>query len=87
MPTTPVTPVTVIEVIPTFTTCAKTGSVSEGSLYEIKSFFLTIVPGNRLLGLMMVLTPESAEIVAIPTLIFVDCTVSAENVDAVPTKL
>jgi hypothetical protein len=57
------------------------------SLYEIKSSFLTIFPGNKVLGLVIVLTPESAEIVAIPTLIFVDCTVSAENVDAVPTRL
>jgi hypothetical protein len=54
---------------------------------KLNHFSLTIVPGNRLLGLVIVLTPESAEIVAIPTLIFVDCTVSAENVDAVPTRL
>ena len=78
---------TVTVVDPTLSTFAKTGFSNAGSLYEIKSFFLTIVPGNRLLGLMMVLTPESVEIVAIPTLIFMDCTVSAENVDAVPTRL
>jgi hypothetical protein len=79
--------VTVIVVDPTLSTFAKTGSASEVSLYEIKSFFLTIFPGNKALELVIVLTPESAEIVAIPILIFVDCTVSAENVDAVPTRL
>jgi hypothetical protein len=87
IPATVVTPMTVIVVDPTLTTCAKTGSVSEVSLYEIKSFFLTKFPGNKLLGLVIVLTPESVEIVAIPTLNFEDCTVSAENVDAVPTRL
>ena len=78
---------TVTVVDSTLSTFAKTGFSNAGSPYEIKSFFLTTVPGNRLLGLVIVLTPESAEIVAIPTLIFVDCTVSAENVDAVPTRL
>jgi hypothetical protein len=57
------------------------------SLYEIKLSFLTIFPGNNVLGLVIVLIPEDlGEISAIPILNFVDCMESAENVDAEPTK-
>ena len=85
-PVTVVTPVTVIVLDPTLTTFAKTGSVNEVSLYEIKLSFLTIFPGNKILGLVIVLIPEiSVEIVAIPTLNFNDWMASAENVDPAPT--
>ena len=87
IPVTVETPVIVITVDPTLTTLAKTGSDNEESLYEIKLSFLTTFPGNKILGLVIVLIPEIlVEIVAIPTLNFVDCIESAENVDADPTK-
>ena len=85
-PVTVVTPVIVIALDSTLTTFAKTGSVNEVSLYEIKLSFLTIFPGNKILGLVIVLIPEiSVEIVAIPTLNFNDWMASAENVDPAPT--
>jgi len=79
--------VIVITVDPTLTTLAKTGSDSVTSLYEIKFPGLIIFPGKDTFGLVTTLTPEEcAEIVAIPILNFVDCTESAENVDADPTN-
>jgi hypothetical protein len=54
-----VTPVIVIALDSTLTTFAKTGSVNEVSLYEIKLSFLTIFPGNKILGLVIVLIPEN----------------------------
>ena len=87
IPVTVETPVIVTVVDPTLTTLAKTGSDSEVSLYEIKFPLLIIFPGKDIFGIVTVLIPEdSVEIVAIPTLNFVDCIESAENVDADPTK-
>jgi hypothetical protein len=66
----------VIVLDPTLTTFAKTGSDNEESLYEIKLSSLTIFPGNKILGLVIVLIPPVAvppiEMVAIPTLNFND---------------
>ena len=68
------TPVIVTVVDPTLTTFAKTGSVNVTSLYEIKFPCLIIFPGKYTFGLVTVLIPEDCgEIVAIPTLNFVDC--------------
>ena len=72
---------------PTLTTFAKTGSDNVTSPYDIKFPCLIILPGKDIFGLVTVLIPEDCdEIVAIPTLNFVDCIESAENVDAEPTK-
>ena len=87
IPVTVETPVIVTVVDPTLTTFAKTGSDNVTSLYEIKFPCLIILPGKDVFGLVTVLIPEDCdEIVAIPTLNFVDCTESAENVEADPTN-
>ena len=85
-PLTPVTPLTIIVVLPAPTTFATIGSLLVGSLYWTRFPILTTLPGNKVFGLVTVLTPpDNALMVAIPTLNPVDWIASAEKVDADPT--